>query len=134
MLLDCFSPAQQLEAQELVLSYWESGNTTPQSSFPQRPTVSEPDQVNLAVVRISGDSHTNKFVIPLSIPNTDITFNALVDTGSQECFIDNNFAKSRSLLLSSKASPICCVAVDGTPGVGGLVDQELIGSARFGNS
>lgn len=90
--------------------------------------------VDLAVVKILGDSSTNKFVIPLRLPNTNITFDALVNTGSQGCFIDSKFVGARLLPLLTKSTLICCVAFDGTPGVGGLVDQEWIGAALFGDT
>lgn len=132
---DYFTPAQQLEAQSLVQSYWESVNQIPSTSFPQTDELLPPSTVDLAVVRISGDmQHSNKFIIPLKIPGSDIVMKALVDTGSQGCFINKKFATNQDMNLSEKSPPICCLSFDGTPGVGGLVDKEWVGLAGYGES
>lgn len=107
----------------------------PEECYPALTRRDEPTMVDPAVVCISGDSqHSNKCFIPLRVPGTNIAFDALVDTGSQGCFIDKLFAHKQDFHLASKASPIFCVAFDGTPGVGGLVDHKWVGSACFGNS
>lgn len=131
---DCFTPSQQLKAQSLVQTYWESVYQAPLTSSPSIVNSSSPSTVHLAVVCISGDTHqSNEFVIPLKISDSTITLDALVKTGSQGFFINKYFAVKECLMLSDRPSPICCLSFDGTPGVGGLVDKEWIGLASFGD-
>lgn len=63
----------------------------------------------------------------------DFSFDAVVNTGSQGCFIDKSFAQKQTFPLTSKSAPIRCAAFHGTHGVGGLVDHEWLGLACFGN-
>lgn len=84
-----FTPYQQLKAQSSVQSYWESVHQNPSSLFPPSVGYSPPKMVDQAVVCISGDTQqANKFVVPLKIPHSNITLDALVNTGSQGCFIN----------------------------------------------
>lgn len=127
-------PEQQAATQAVLQQYWESFTSVPDALYPDPVSASSPPSVDLSIVSVTGTRDSARFVVPGKVVGTGVSFDALIDTGAQGCFIDKSFALSRRLNLTPKAVPVRCVSFDGSPGVGGVVTEEWVGHLSLGHS